>query len=152
MKQSELAFQEPQVREPSAPYVAADEQLAWNAVAAAQHAPRAADLGFVDYSLDRQLPPALSAQGDALIWICRCLQVPTPNVGLARGNFTAHSSSGCLVLAEDRVASARDWPALAAEVCRALAHSVSPDGQAHAATLQALFAYALPRLGNFQAW
>ena len=91
MKQSELAFQEPQVREPSAPYVAADEQLAWNAVAAAQHAPRAADLGFVDYSLDRQLPSALSAQGDALIWICRCLQV-RPQAGYFVG-FTYFRST-----------------------------------------------------------
>ena len=99
-----------------------------------------------------QLPPAfrsLPASLDAFAAACRSLGVNPRAVAIAEPDRCAFLLDGCVILSAGRMRRIRrdDTPFLVTELLHGLAHAAEEDhGPAHDACLQALHAYAFPRL------
>jgi len=99
-----------------------------------------------------RLPPsfrALPASLDAFAAACRSLGVNPRAVAIAEPDRCAFLLDGCVILSAGRMRRIRrdDTPFLVTELLHGLAHAAEEDhGPAHDACLQALHAYAFPRL------
>ena len=99
-----------------------------------------------------RLPPAfraLPASLDAFAAACRSLGVNPRAVAIAEPDRCAFLLNGCVILSAGRMRRVRrdDSPFLVTELLHGLAHAAEEDhGPEHDACLQALHAYAFPRL------